>query len=92
VVFAAGCASTRPAKQVAVCPECKTVVEEISRGSESDYGAWNTREERRHSCPGCQGALITFFKEGKFQHKCSICSQGPFTCPVVHPTNAGDNK
>jgi hypothetical protein len=36
-------------------------------------------------CPGCSGVLKTFFTEGKWKHKCSVCAQRPFTCPVVHP-------
>lgn len=36
-------------------------------------------------CPGCKGVLKTFFTEGKWQHKCTVCAQKPFTCPVVHP-------
>jgi hypothetical protein len=36
-------------------------------------------------CPGCQGAITTFAREGKLKHKCSICSQKPFKCPVFHP-------
>ncbi len=39
------------------------------------------------TCPGCQGAIKTFFKEGKLKHKCSVCKESPFTCPVIHPTN-----
>jgi hypothetical protein len=27
------------------------------------------------TCPGCKGALKTFFTEGKWKHKCSICQQ-----------------
>lgn len=37
-------------------------------------------------CPGCQGAITTFAREGKLKHKCSICSEKPFKCPVFHPT------
>jgi len=29
--------------------------------------------------------LATLFKEGKLMHKCSICKDSPFTCPVLHP-------
>lgn len=36
-------------------------------------------------CPGCQGAITTFAREGKLRHKCSICSEKPFKCPVFHP-------
>ena len=36
-------------------------------------------------CPGCQGVLTTFAREGKLKHKCSICAQRPFKCPVFHP-------
>ena len=89
--FATGCASTKTTTQATVCPECKTVIEQVSTGR-PEYDLYETREERRHSCPGCQGALVTFYKEGKFQHKCSICSQGAFTCPVVHPTVAEASK
>lgn len=36
-------------------------------------------------CPGCQGVLMTFAREGKLKHKCSVCAQKPFKCPVFHP-------
>jgi hypothetical protein len=32
---------------------------------------------------GC-GWLRSLFKEGKLQHKCSICKEKPFKCPVFH--------
>jgi hypothetical protein len=38
------------------------------------------------TCPGCKGVLKTFFTEGKWKHKCSVCEQKPFTCPVSHPS------
>jgi|SRR5581483_2496151 len=41
-----------------------------------------TYEDR---CPGCQGAITTFVREGKLQHRCSICREKPFKCPVPHP-------
>lgn len=36
-------------------------------------------------CPGCSGVLKTFLTEGKWKHKCSLCAQRPFTCPVMRP-------
>jgi hypothetical protein len=90
----AGCATARTATEATVCPECKTVVEQVEQISTGrpEYDLYETREGLRHSCPGCQGALITFFKEGKLQHKCSVCSQSPFTCSVVHPTEEYSKK
>jgi len=86
----AGCATERPTEQALVCPQCKEVTiehfpkaispdEEISYPHANEY--WTQIE---HVCPGCQGALTTLFKEGKWQHKCSICEQSPFSCPVSH--------
>lgn len=37
-------------------------------------------------CPNCQGTLNTFFTEGKWKHRCTMCEQKPFTCPVAHRT------
>jgi hypothetical protein len=31
---------------------------------------------------------MTFLREGKFQHKCSICRETLFSCPVIHPDRA----
>jgi len=74
-----GCASTKSTKQVLVCPECKIVLqEEFDPFSDTT----DVRMVEKHSCPGCQGALVTLFKEGKLKHKCSICSQTPYSCPV----------
>jgi hypothetical protein len=40
----------------------------------------------KDKCPGCQGAITTFARESKLKHKCSICTEKPFKCPVYHPT------
>jgi len=73
-------------KQAQVCPDCKMVEVAVDTSQlEPDAAipsAATTRME--HSCPGCQGALKTLFKEGKLRHKCSICAQGGFTCPMSH--------
>lgn len=37
-------------------------------------------------CPGCKGTLKTFFTDGRWKHKCTVCEQKPFTCPVAHRT------
>jgi hypothetical protein len=26
------------------------------------------------------------FKDGKFEHRCSRCTDSPYTCHVIHPT------
>lgn len=90
VTVLVGCATTRPAEQALVCPRCKVVTIEpspdefsIEEGLTRSYRASHSTIVR-HSCPGCQGALTTLFTEGKLQHKCSICDQSPFSCPVSH--------
>jgi hypothetical protein len=79
----AGCSTHRPMQHAIVCPDCRTVMEEVSDPS-SDY-SYATTQISRHECPGCQGALATFFKEGKLQHKCSVCAQDGYSCPLIHP-------
>jgi hypothetical protein len=92
-----GCASTNETggkgKQALVCPQCKMVAVTVNRpyfggiggrGSHS-YSYGRTRTVYKDTCPGCQGAIETLFKEGKLKHKCSICKDSPFTCPVFHP-------
>ena len=89
-----GCASTNETggkgKHALVCPQCKMVAVTVNRPY---FGGWRHRGYSgpttfyRDTCPGCQGAIETFFKEGKLKHKCSICKEAPFTCPVFHPTN-----
>ncbi|CAN5751022.1 hypothetical protein BH09VER1_BH09VER1_12110 [soil metagenome] len=79
-------------KQALVCPQCKMVAETVERhytdADESGrYGQLYTETVYKDSCPGCQGAIKTFFKEGKLQHKCSVCKDAPFTCPIFHPIN-----
>jgi hypothetical protein len=80
-----GCASTSAStgkgKHALVCPQCKMV--EIP--GDPEYQSQPTTLYR-DTCRGCQGALTTFFKEGKWKHKCSVCKDSPFTCPVYHPT------
>ena len=81
-----GCASTGATggkvKQALVCPQCKMV--EIP-GEPDDQNQPTTTYQ--HACRGCQGAVRTFFKEGELKHKCSVCKDSPFTCPVFHPSN-----
>lgn len=83
-----GCATTNPKEQALVCPQCKVVTitprVPVFEGEGKPLRLRSEETETEHSCPGCQGALTTFFKEGKFQHQCSICEQEPFSCPVAH--------
>jgi hypothetical protein len=81
-----GCATNQPKKQALVCPDCKMVEVAVDTSRWEPDAATPTASTTRmeHSCPGCQGALKTFFKEGKLQHKCSVCAQNAFTCPVSH--------
>jgi hypothetical protein len=60
----------------------------LSRLPQSRFGGNYAGTTCEHRCEGCQGTLITFFREGKFQHKCSICKETPFTCPVIYPNTA----
>ncbi|ODU23934.1 MAG: hypothetical protein ABS95_02765 [Verrucomicrobia bacterium SCN 57-15] len=85
VLGMAGCATNQPKRQALVCPDCKMVevtVENTSFGD--DHPTTTTSTQMEHRCPNCRGAMKTFFKEGKFQHKCSACAQGAFTCPTSH--------
>ena len=92
-----GCASTNDTggkgKQALVCPQCKMVAVTVNRpyfggGGRGAYlSGGGTQTYYNDTCPGCQGALTTFFKEGELKHKCSVCKETPFTCPVFHPTN-----
>ena len=86
----AGCATTplsptaqakTPLQEALVCPECRmvAVTNPYRWGRSSRHQVYVDR------CPGCQGAIVTLFKEGKLQHKCSICKEKPFNCPVFHP-------
>ena len=92
-----GCASTNEnagkGKQALVCPQCKMVAVTVNRpyiggAGHGGYGIGYSGPQTFYSdtCPGCQGAIKTFLKEGKLKHKCSVCKESPFTCPVVHPT------
>lgn len=87
-----GCASTNKTggkgKQALVCPQCKMVAMTVYRpyvGNSSRFSSPGTTTVYDDKCPGCQGAIVTLFKEGKLKHKCSICKETPFTCPVFHP-------
>jgi len=80
--FLGSCATSHNSGQATACPDCTTVL------VENQYVDDLTVEPefyKRHSCPGCQGALATFFKEAKLQHRCSICSTKGFSCPINHP-------
>lgn len=83
-----GCATSKPKEQALVCPQCKVVTitprVPIFDGEGKPLRLRGEQTETYHSCPGCHGALATFFKEGKFQHKCSICERERSSCPVAH--------
>ncbi len=79
-----GCATTTASnsgKQALVCPQCKMVETDYY---EEESGLQATAQ--KHQCPGCQGVLMSFLHKGKWEHKCSICGEKPFACPVVHPS------
>ena len=89
-----GCASTNETggkgKRALVCPQCKMVAVTVNRPyfpSGGRYGGYRGGPTTFYddTCPGCQGAITTLFKEGKLKHKCSVCKESPFTCPVFHP-------
>ena len=92
-----GCAGTTETggkgKQALVCPQCKMVAMTVNRPyfGWSGHGYYNGSNipitTYRDTCPGCQGAITTLFKEGKLKHKCSVCKESPFTCPLPHPHN-----
>ncbi len=81
-----GCASTNKtaakSKQALVCPQCKMVAEMVDFHDDNGPSLVES-----HTCPNCQGAMTTLLKEGKLKHKCSVCKDSPFTCPVFHPSN-----
>ena len=84
-----GCATSKSTKTALVCPQCKMVtvtrtVTVFPEGEGNFPPEDQEMTEMQHSCPGCQGAIVTLFKEGKFHHKCSICEQEAFTCPISH--------
>ncbi len=59
-------------------------------GHETTFGANNsfpgdyTTTYLQHRCPYCQGAVKTFFKEGKLRHYCSTCDKMAAVCPKDH--------
>jgi len=71
-----------PKQEALVCPECKMV----AVTNPYRWGRSSRHQVYVDQCPGCQGAIVTLLKEGKLQHKCSICKEKPFKCPVFHPT------
>ncbi len=90
MVLASGCATSRIARQAPACPKCKVVavIPPIpvfdGKGKPQEPRGQQELIRTEHSCPVCQGALTTFFKEGLFHHKCSICEREAFSCPIAH--------
>lgn len=73
-----------PGSNASVCPDCETVlIEDRTFADETNQAIYRTS----HYCPGCQGALVTLFKDGKLEHRCSICTAKGFSCPTTHPIN-----
>jgi hypothetical protein len=88
-----GCATTEGAnkkEKALVCPQCKMVAVQTVQPAANAQAGWSGRLQPttvyRDQCPGCQGAIETFFREGKWKHKCSVCKDSPYTCPVFHPS------
>lgn len=86
-------------ERAVVCPKCKTVetVAWLSAGPSftrpgiSAYGVnglYPSPSVRKHECPRCQGAFTTLARHGKWEHRCSICREGAFSCPIIHPTES----
>jgi hypothetical protein len=98
IALLVGCATLGEARkpEALVCPQCRMVeVRSPLSGLTDAIPAFRTGSGAiyhgttyEHRCEGCQGVLTPFFREGKFQHQCSICKETPFTCPVVHPKTA----
>jgi len=99
VAIVAGCATTNDKatnQEAIVCPECKMVAVKTSRqpggyypglpGARWQAGPVSPSTTYDHRCPNCQGAITTMMREGKLKHKCSVCENAPFSCPVFHPT------
>ena len=88
-----GCASTEGAKhkqQALVCPDCKVVAVAVEQPyyvgiRPSWFGRGSPAVFYLDQYPNCQGSLETFFREGNWKHKCSVCKDTPYTCPVFHP-------
>lgn len=93
ILALSGCAGVNATggkgKQALVCPQCKMVAYTVIRPyyPGGRFGGYRSAPTTfyKDTCPGCQGAIETLFKEGKLKHKCSICKDSPFTCPVLHP-------
>lgn len=83
------CASPSPGKARSTgiaCPECKVVVANMYDDPYLLYPSGSgvpISTVRRHECPGCQGSLVTLLKEGKPEHRCSVCDETPYGCRVA---------
>ena len=93
-VTLSGCVTpqaTKDKQRALVCPQCKMVAVRTIQPSfgNSARAGWagvpRPTTVYEDQCPGCQGAIETFFREGKWKHKCSVCKNTPYTCPVFHP-------
>lgn len=85
-----GCATTdNNLAGKTVCPKCRDIPIEFhdpNRYDDSGVDVDAFRKDRvAHSCPDCQDAFVTFFKEGKFKHKCTVCEANGYVCPMNHP-------
>jgi hypothetical protein len=88
ILLLAGCTTTPSGAQALVCPKCKevTVTRTVAVADGDGNLPFRRQEvtETDHSCPGCQSAWATLFKQGKFQHVCAICEAEALTCPSSH--------
>ena len=92
-----GCAGTTETdgkgRQALVCPQCKIVAVTGKRpyfgwhGSGYYAGSDIPTTTYRDTCPGCLGTIKSRTVYGKWKHKCSVCKDTPFTCPLPHPHN-----
>ena len=102
IVLLQGCVSTgstRGTQQALVCPRCKMVETvawllagpSFSRAGVSANGVnglYPSPPLKKHECASCEGTMMTFARHGKWEHRCSICREGAFSCPMIHPTGS----
>lgn len=76
--------SAQQMSSATVCPQCEAVlVDPDPDGMKLAIDGYAEPAYYEHSCPGCQGALTTLLQDGTLKHKCTICSEKPFSCDMT---------
>ena len=83
-VILSSCITTENAssESALICPQCRAGVSHPSFYEDVTETPDSLRQVEDHQCPGCEGALTSVLRHGKWTHNCDICLSTPYVCSI----------